>query len=134
MTMTRRSTPGPRTTTLAAAAGGGAGVLAGLLAYGVVLAVSALFPTPDANIGLGMAALLIQIVGTAVATWGALRLLGVPGAGVAAGTVALAGVVAPFTSLYDPAPPMGMVVWALGAALFAAVGVQLAAFLRRGRG
>jgi glucose dehydrogenase len=80
-------TGNPRVAALGAVVGAVVTLLAVLVVYGAAWAVNAMFPSPDANIGLGLATLVTTAVLIPLGVWLVLRRLRVRVAGpIAAGT------------------------------------------------
>ncbi len=103
------------------AVGAGVTLVVTLLARGVAATVNTLWPTPDANIGLGLLLFAIEIVFIPLGTWVALRLLrmrrAVP---IAAGTPVVF-LIALFALPVDPASPASMLVEAAAVAVYTGV-------------
>src|SRR2546430_14502994 len=81
-----------------------------LLARGIATAVNALWPTPDANIGLGLLLFAIEIVFIPLGTWVALRLLRMRRAVLVAAGTPVIFLIALFASPVDPASAASMLV------------------------
>ncbi|NYE46718.1 hypothetical protein HDA32_001838 [Spinactinospora alkalitolerans] len=122
MTLTRRLAPNPRHITYGIVVGGCAAFVVSLLATGLSRLVQALFPTPDANIGLGIALLAFTAVVAPSLIWFALRRLRVPHAGPVAVLVFAAYLVMPFLPF---APSAGIVVGTVFIGFFTGVAVYL---------
>jgi hypothetical protein len=101
MTAADRSTGNHRRIALGIAVGAGVTLLATVLARVAGRIANSLWPTPDANIGLGLVLLAAEVVAVPIGIWLGLRRLRVPAAGPVAAGTPVAYVVALF--FVDPA-------------------------------
>ncbi|TDQ45988.1 hypothetical protein [Actinorugispora endophytica] len=133
----------PMTPLRAALTGAAVGAVASTVSYfagqGVGWLVSEIAPTPDANIGLGMAMTALSFVLAPLLAWPMLRVLGVPAPGRSVLITVPFHVVFSFgllmgASVLDPAPPFGFVWSALSFAAATALGVVVARATERPSG
>ena len=116
----------PRIVAFSAVAGAVVTLLAVIVVYGVGRGVNALFPSPDANIGLGLALLVATAALIALGVWLVLRRLGTRAAGpIAAGTVVVY-LVALFLPVGDPASAARFGLLAVLVAAYTGVAAALA--------
>jgi hypothetical protein len=101
--------------------GAGVTLLVTLLARGVAAMVNTLWPTPDANIGLGLLLFATEIVLIPLGTWLTLRLLRMPRAALVAAGTPVAFLIALFASPVDPASAASMLVEAAAVAVYTSV-------------
>ncbi|WP_329110393.1 hypothetical protein OG792_15730 [Micromonospora sp. NBC_01699] len=129
MRSVQRTASPSRRAALAALVGGGATASAWAVSFGTARLVETAFPSPDANIGLGLFVLGLPPLAVPLVTWWWLRRTGVPAAGpVAAGTVAVH-----LAAIATPWPIIAAAVVAVGVYTGAAVLVVDAALARRDR-
>ena len=103
------------------AVGAGVTLVATLLARGVATAVNALWPTPDANIGLGLLLFAIEIVLIPLGTWVTLRLLRIRHAAAIAAGTPVVFLITLFASPVDPASVASVLVEAAAVAVYTGV-------------
>jgi hypothetical protein len=116
----------PRIVALSAVGGAVVTLLAVVVAYAVGRGVNALFPSRDANIGLGLALLAGTAALIALGVWLVLRRLGVRAAGpIAAGTVVVY-LVALFVPVGDPGSAARLALLAVLVAAYTGVAAALA--------
>jgi hypothetical protein len=100
------------------AVGAGVTLVVTLLARGVAAAVNALWPTPDANIGLGLLLFATEIVLIPLGVWLTLRLLRMRRAILVAAGTPVIFLIALFASPVDPASAASTLVEAAAVAVY----------------
>lgn len=103
------------------AVGAGITVVVTVLARGVAALVHALWPTPDANIGLGLVLLAAEVVLLPVAIGLTLRWLRMPGAALVAAGTPVIFLAALFASPVDPASVASVLVVAAAVGVYTGV-------------
>jgi hypothetical protein len=101
--------------------GAGVTVIVTLLARGIAAAVNALWPTPDANIGLGLLLFAVEIVLIPLGVWLALRLVRIPRPALGAAGTPVVFLIALFASPVDPASAASTLVEVAAVAIYTAV-------------
>jgi hypothetical protein len=119
-------TGNPRVAALGAVVGAVVTLLAVLVVYGAAWAVNAMFPSPDANIGLGLATLVTTAVLIPLGVWLVLRRLRVRVAGPIAAGTAVVYLVVLFVPVSEPLSAARLAVLLALAAGYTGVAVWLA--------